>query len=148
MEGAFKLWNVKEQTCTHSFDPRCGWISSLFFVGGADSACIAVAQTGSFIRLRREEGASEFASETIGEAAGVGANDPQSVFSCCGSFLATCKHSGRAAAPTLLMHDLESMTKTQSIVIRDFSAGRIAASPDSKQLVVGDRTGRIRLLFN
>jgi hypothetical protein len=38
------------------------------------------------------------------------------------------------------------MTKTQSVVMPGFIATHAAVSPDSKQLVVVDRRGRIRLL--
>jgi WD40 repeat protein len=38
------------------------------------------------------------------------------------------------------------MAKTQSVVMPGFLAACVAMSPDSKQLVIGDYTKRIRLL--
>jgi hypothetical protein len=42
---------------------------------------------------------------------------------------------------TLALYDLETMTKTQSVVMPGFLATHIAVSLDSKQLVVGDHKG-------
>jgi hypothetical protein len=43
------------------------------------------------------------------------------------------------------LHDLESMTNTQSAVMPGFIPNCVAVSPDSKQLVLGGDKGRIRL---
>jgi WD40 repeat protein len=145
--GSIKVWNIKDQACIHSFDTGGGRIRSLFFAGGADSACVAVANAGSVIRLSRAEGSSDFATEIIGEAAGQGGSIPTAVLSSCGSFLVTCTGSMTEYKSTLALYELETMTKTQSVVIPDFSAASCFAvvSPNSKQLVVGDNMGRIRL---
>jgi WD40 repeat protein len=145
--GVFRVWNVKEEACIHSFDPGDGRIRSLYFAGGAGSTCIAVANTGSIIRLWRAEGSSHFACEVIGEAVSFRNNDlPLATFSSSGSFLATSKNSFRANASTLALYELETMTKTQYVVMPGFSTTCFAVSSDSKQLVIGDRIGRIRLL--
>jgi WD40 repeat protein len=69
------------------------------------------------------------------------------VLSGCGSFLATCTDSMTEHASTLALYELETMTKTQSVVIPDFSAACcFAVSLDSKQLIVSDTRGRIRLV--
>jgi WD40 repeat protein len=144
-----KLWNVKEQACIYSFYPGRGVIRSLFFAGGSDNTCIAVKHPGSVIRLWRAEGSSEFASETIGKGAADGGGNygPQTVLSRCGSFLATLKASMTENTSTLALYELETMTKTQSVVISDFSAAScFVVSPDSKQLVLGDTRGRFRLV--
>jgi WD40 repeat protein len=145
--GEFKLWNGKEEACICSFNPGGVRIRSLFFAGGADSACIAVTNAGSVIRLWRAEGSLDFASEIIGDPAGL-AGFILPVLSLCGSFLATATITSSSAenASTLALYDLETMTKTQSVVIPDFNAHCLAMSPDSKQLAVGDRWGRIRHL--
>jgi WD40 repeat protein len=44
------------------------------------------------------------------------------------------------------LYEVETMTKTQSVVMSDFSANCLAVSPDSKQLAVVDSTGGVRLL--
>jgi hypothetical protein len=44
------------------------------------------------------------------------------------------------------MYELDTMTKTQSVVVPGFIATCVAVSPDSKQLVYGGDNGRIRLL--
>jgi WD40 repeat protein len=44
------------------------------------------------------------------------------------------------------LYELDTMTKTQSVVMPGFIATHLAVSPDSKQLVVVGRKGRIRLL--
>jgi hypothetical protein len=118
------------------------------FAGGTDSACIAAANAGSVIRLWRAGGSSNFANEIIGDAASFRSNDlPLAAFSASGSFLATSKNSFREKASTLALYELETMTKTQSVVMPGFSATCFAVSPDSKQLVVGDiRMGIIRLV--
>ena len=47
---------------------------------------------------------------------------------------------------TLALYDLESMTEIQSVVMPNFIATCWTLSLDSKQLVVGDAMGRIRLV--
>jgi WD40 repeat protein len=44
------------------------------------------------------------------------------------------------------LHETETMTKTQSVVMPGFIAAWAAVSPDGKQLVVVGNNGRIRLL--
>jgi WD40 repeat protein len=143
--GEIKVWNVQEEACVHSFNPGGGIIRSLFFAGGTDNACIAVAGAGSIIRLWRAEGSSDFASATIGEAAGVGGCTPPAMSSC-GSFLATSTGSSKENTSTLALYNLETMTKTQSVFIPDFSTACFALSPDSKQLAVGNAMGSIRVV--
>jgi WD40 repeat protein len=142
-----KVWNVKEQACIHSFDPGLGSIRSLCFAGGADSACIALAGVESVIRLWKAEGSSDFASEVIGEATNRRGDDlPLTAFSASGLFLTTCRYSFRENESTLDLHELKTMTKTQSVVIPSLRPKCFAVSPDNKQLVVGDARGRIRLV--
>jgi WD40 repeat protein len=138
--GEIKVWNVKEQACVHSFNSGGGWIHSLFFAGGADIACLAVTNAGSIIRLWRAEGASDFASETIGEVDRGGFSPREVAFSPSGSFLAT---SFRSSGGTTV-HELETMA--QSVVMPGFTATCFAVTSDSKQLAVGGHRGRIRLL--
>jgi WD40 repeat protein len=145
--GEITVWNIKEKACIHSFNPRCGPISSLFFAGGADIACIAAAHRGSVIRLWKAEGSSDFSSEIIGNA-DVSLYFLRPAFSPSGSFLASSFGSmpGNKNEATLALYELETMTKTQSVVMPDFTANCVAVSPDSRQLVVGDLNGRIQLL--
>ena len=146
--GQIKLWSVKDQACIYCCRPGHSEIRSLFFAGGADSACLAVSYTGSIIRLSRAESSSTFASEIIGETSGPAEGyTPHVVFSPCGSFLATRAYSNEENGLTILaLYEIETMTKTQSVVMPDFKASCFAMSPDSRQLVVGDRMGRIRLV--
>jgi WD40 repeat protein len=149
--GVFRVWNVKEQVCIHSFDTGHGYIRSLYFAGGADISCIAVKNAVwdiPVIRFWRAEGTSDLASETIGDAAGRGRWDfaPRAVFSRCGSILASCTGSSTENKSTLALYELETMTKIQTVCIPGFSAACLAVSPDSKQLVVGNTRGRIRLV--
>jgi WD40 repeat protein len=139
------LWNVKEKACIHAFNPRYGDIRALFFAGGADISCTAVANFGSIIRLWRAEGSSDFAWENIGEAAPEG-GPYRAAFSPCGSFLATIKNSSTENASTLRLYELDTMTKTQPVVVPGMRAACLAFSEDNKQLVVGGHMGRIRLL--
>jgi WD40 repeat protein len=139
-QGEIKVWNVKEQACIHSFNPGRGPIRSLFFAGGADIACIAAAHTGSIIRLWRAEGSSDFASETMGDT------PIRAVFSPSGSFLATSIGAASMTTSTLALHELETMTKTQSVFMPDLFAACVAVSPDSKHVAVGGPRGGIRLL--
>ena len=143
--GEIKVWNVKEQACIHSDNPGGRYIRSLFFTGGADIACIAVAHTGSILRLWRAEDSSDLASEIIGKTA-----DPavekidQAVFSRCGSFLATRGYSieENGNMSTVALYELETMTKTQSVVMPSIRKSTfLAVSPDSRQLVFGDYGG-------
>jgi WD40 repeat protein len=53
--GEINVWNVREESCIHSFDPGLGVIRALHFAGGADGACIAAADSGSVIRLWKAE---------------------------------------------------------------------------------------------
>jgi WD40 repeat protein len=144
----FNLWNVNEQACLCSLNPRCGMIRSVLCFGGAESASTAISHAGSVIRLWIAEGASRVASEIIGKGAHPGGKSPIPVFSACGSFLARCGcSSARDYASTLTLCDFETMTYTKSVVIIDFTvASSLTVSPDSKQLVVADLTGRIRLV--
>jgi WD40 repeat protein len=145
--GDVKVWNIKERACVHSFDSGGGSIRSLFFAGGIDSACLAATHDMSIIRLWRPEGSSEFASETIGNT-DVSRCIPRPVFSPSGSFLATSfsSRTGNGNESTIALYELDTMTKTQSVVMPGFIATHLAVSPDSKQLVVVGRKGRIRLL--
>jgi WD40 repeat protein len=147
-DSHIKLWNVKEQACIHSFDPGLGSIRCLCFAGGADSACLALAGLESFIRLWKAEGSADFASEAIGVATSLRHDGfPLAAFSASGLFLTTCRYSFRENESTLDLHELGTMTKTQSVVLSDFNAAAcFAVSPDSKHLVVGDTSGRIRLV--
>jgi WD40 repeat protein len=149
--GEIKVWNIKERAFIHSFDSGRGYVISLLFAGGADSSCLGVTRSESIIRLWRAESSSDFASETIGEL-DLGEPDlgglpiPGAAFSPSGSFLATSLSARTRHESTLALYELEPMTKTQSVVMPGFFATRVAVSPDSKQLVVVDRRGRIRLL--
>jgi WD40 repeat protein len=148
-----KLWNVKEQACIHTFDFHPGPIRSLFFAGDADIVCLAATRAMPLIRLWREEGSSDFASEIIGEADQV-VNVPLGAeFTSCGSFLANSFGTVLGNESTVELYELETMTKTQSVVVPDFAAYCFAFSPDSKRLVIGGKLdtgghvrGRIRLL--
>jgi WD40 repeat protein len=150
--GEIKVWNIEEQVCIYSFDTGGGFIYSLFFAGDAVIAIMNrfPLRAGSIIRLWREEGSSAFESETIGEVDLRGPDGCSSriVFSFSGSSLATI-FSSRAgngsSASTLALLQLETMNKTQSVVLPGFISTCIAVSPDSKQLVCGDVNGRIRL---
>jgi WD40 repeat protein len=147
LRGGIQVWNIKERACIHSFESHGGPIHSLFFAGGTDIACIAVVHTGSIIRLWRAEGSSDLSSEIMGEADLGGTGPYRSVaFSPTGSFLATCFDSRTGNESTVAWYDLQTITKTQAVVMPDFTASHIAVTSDSKQLVVGDRKGRIRLL--
>jgi hypothetical protein len=46
----------------------------------------------------------------------------------------------------LALYELETMTKTKSVIMPGFIAAFVAVSLDSKQLVVVDTQGRIRLV--
>jgi hypothetical protein len=147
--GEIKMWNIKEQACIHSFDyGGAGQIRSLFFAGGADRACFALTYAMSIIRLWRAEGSSDLASETIGETDHDGMTANRATISPSGSFLATSLFSRIGNGSTVALYELETMTKTQSVVMPGFIATCFAVSPDSKQLVIGDCKGRIRLLQN
>jgi WD40 repeat protein len=148
LNGEIKVWNVKEQACVHSFDSGGGPVRSLFYAGGADIACLAVTQAMSIIRHWKAEGTSDFASETVREADRGGAELHRAALSASGSFVATIfiRRTGDKFASTPVLFDLETMTKTQSIVMPDLFATCFAVSPDSKQLVVVCSRGRIRLL--
>jgi WD40 repeat protein len=145
--GEIKVWNVKEQACIHSFESHGNAIRSLFFAGGADSACVALTDAMSVIRVWRAEGSSDFASETMGEADRVGLSAHETAFSPSGLFLAASFYprTGRNES-TAASHEVETMTKTQSVVTPGCIGACVAASPDSKQLVIGDCKGRIQLL--
>jgi WD40 repeat protein len=149
LNGEFKVWNVKEQACIHSFNPGRGQIRSLFFAGGVESACIALTHTMSIIQLWRAEGSSNFARETIREA-DIGGSGliPGAAFSPSGSFVAATffPRTWNGNESTLALFDLETMTKTQPVVMPGFTATCVAVSPDSKELVVVGSRGRIRLL--
>jgi hypothetical protein len=120
----------------------------MFFTGDADIACITAADAiGCIIRLWKAEGSSDFTSEISDGQAAPGGAALGAAFSPLGSLLATHFCSSAELASTLALHELETMTKTQSVVMPGFNAACFAMSPDSKQLIVGDcYTGRIRLV--
>jgi WD40 repeat protein len=146
LHGDIKLWNATEQACIHSFESHGGPIRSLFFTGGADIACIAAAEDGSIIRLWKAEGTSDLASETFREADRGGNEICRAVFSPSGSFLAINFGSRTGNGSTVALYELETMTKTQSVIMPWFIPSHIAVTSDSKQLVVVGRRERIRLL--
>jgi WD40 repeat protein len=141
--GEIKVWNVREQACIHTFN-YSGPIRSLFFAGGADIACTALAGT-SVIRLWKPEGSSDLASEIIGNA-DMSGHSVRAVFSPSGSLLATSfRLTGNASTVTL--YELDTMTtKIQSLVNCGVTAACFAVTPDSKQLIIGDDRGGIQLL--
>jgi WD40 repeat protein len=138
--GEIKLWNVEEQACIRSFNSRNGAIRALSFPGGADSACMTVTNTGSIIRIWKAEGSSNFASETIVNGTHLEGTVMRAAFTPSGSFLATSSGS------TVALYELETMTKTGSVIRPGVNATCFAMSPDSKQLVVGDHSGGIRFV--
>jgi WD40 repeat protein len=143
--GEIKVWNIREQACIHSSNPDCGWISALFFAGGADIACIALAGT-SVIRLWKPEGSSDLASGIIGNADMSRFATP-AVFSPSGSFLATHFQPTRNVTAVTLYELDTTTTKIQSVVmVPGVTAACFAVTPDSKQLIIGDHRGKIRLL--
>jgi WD40 repeat protein len=153
--GEIKLWNVKEQACIYSFYTLpTNIIPSLLFAGGERSVCNAVLSTGSMIRLWRAEGSSEFTSEVIDIPGGRlegdhgGTITPRTAFSPCGSFLTIAYSSPLRVeyGTTIAFYELETMIKSQSVVIPGFASLCSGVSPDSKTLVLGDVQGRIRLL--
>jgi WD40 repeat protein len=144
--GEIKVWNIKKRACIHSFDPGGGSIRCLFFAGGADIACLAVTHAMSIIRLWRSEGSSDFATETIGEVDPRGLSPRDAAFSPSGSCVAASFFSRTGNESILALCELETITKTQSVVMPDFESTCFGLSPDAKQLVVCDYTGRIRLL--
>jgi WD40 repeat protein len=83
----------------------------------------------------------------MGEADLEGNVPVRAVLSPSGSFLATSFGSRTRNESTIALHEIETMTKTQSVVMPGFMAACVAVSPDSKQLAVyGGDNGRIRLL--
>jgi WD40 repeat protein len=145
------MWNIREQACIHSFESPGNTtpgntIRSLFFAGGANNACVALTNDASIIRVWRAEGSVDFASETIGEADRGGLSFREAVFFPSGSFLATSFLSTIGDESTVTLHDIETMTTTQSVVMPRSRVSCVAVSPDSKQLVIGDCNGRIKLL--
>jgi WD40 repeat protein len=145
--GKIKLWNVKAQASIHVFDHGGDvTIRALFFAGGTDSACVVVTHAMSVIRLWKAEGTSDFASETIREADRGGAELHRAALSPSGSLLATSFHSRTRNVGTVALYELETMTNTRSVVMPGFIPFHIAVTSDSKQLVVVDQGGRVRLL--
>jgi WD40 repeat protein len=148
--GEIKVWNIKEQICIHTLDPRRGTIYSLFFAGGTDIACLARAGT-SVIRLWKPEGSADFASGIIGNI-DVSAEEytDHSAFFPSGSFLATIKCPQTRTASTATLYEIDTTTTTEirSVVMPGvpFTATCFAVAPDSKQIAVGGHEGRIRLL--
>ena len=151
--GEVKLWNVIEQACLYTIHTRTGGILSLSFAGGESCACTIigsspVAQAGSIIRLWRAKGSSRFKSEIIDEAA-LGGHIVPPAFSPCGSFLTNVSSTPRGEktnVKTISLYALGTMTKIRSVVVPGFVVSCFALSPDSKQLVLGDIKGRIRLV--
>jgi WD40 repeat protein len=150
--GDIKLWNVKEQACIHSYQGLRAHIRpTVHFPGGDRIVCNAVLPTGSMIRLWREEGSSEFTSETIAIPVGGGQRDQRDstgtvcpAFSPCGSILTmTSREESRTRID---FYELETMIKSRSIVFPGFGYICSAFSPDSKLLVLGGVYGRSRLL--
>jgi WD40 repeat protein len=144
--GEINMWI--QQACIHTLYLGRGPIRTLFFAGGADSACIALTNAMSIIRIWRAEGSSDLASEIIGEAdpGDREGNAPSVVFSPNGSFLATSFYSRSRNESTVALYDLETMTKNQHVVMSGFEAKCVAVSPDSKQLVVGGEDASILLI--
>jgi WD40 repeat protein len=151
--GKIKLWNVKEQACIHSFQgPRNTILPTLLFPGGNRSVCNAVISTRSMIRLWRVEGSSEFTSDTI-DIPGTDQGHPGRTvvcrtFSPCGCFLtiAYSTPTRHQSGTRIDLYEVETMIKSQSVVIPGFASVCSAFSPDSKQLVLGGTQGQIRLL--
>jgi WD40 repeat protein len=157
--GEIKLWNVEKQARIYSFQTLpTNIIPSLLFSGGDRSICNAVLSTGSMIRLWRAEDSSEFTSEVIDIPGGLEERDllrdrdstitPRTAFSPCGSFLMIAYSSPLRVeyGTTITFYELETMIKSQSLVIPGFASLCSGVSPDSKTLVLGDLQGRIRLL--
>jgi WD40 repeat protein len=142
-DGAIKLWNVEDGACTQTFVLRNGNISSLVFSGvGERIQCLAATTDGSLIRISRSSNHSEFTSNVIVLGA---ARFLNTIFSSCGSFLATLDRTNK-----LCLYDIKTKgmsIMTQSVIlpaccIRRTNTG-MAFSPDNKMLaILGDATDK------
>ena len=134
--GEIKIWNVQDEECRHTVDHQHGSPSSLVFSGvGEKIQCLAATTDGSLIRIRWNRSHSEFTSDVIVDGATRFLN---SVFSHCGSFLATidmmnklCLYEIKTKGGMSLAH---SVTLSSYCILKT-NAG-MAFSPDSKTLAV------------
>jgi WD40 repeat protein len=144
--GTIRLWKIKEGACIHSFDYDRGYIQSLFFTGGEDMACCAVAGEGSIIQLWRAEGSTDFSRAISVGAGGLGNRIQRAAFSTDGTLLAAVMDSSGSTA--LALFERETMTMTMSVPMPGLSTGCLAFSPDSKQLAaVMDSSGSTSLVL-
>ena len=135
-DGEIKIWNVRDEECRHTVDHQHGSPSSLVFSGvGEKIQCLAATTDGSLIRIRWNRNHSEFTSDVIVDGATRFLN---SVFSHCGSFLATIDLMNK-----LCLYDIKSeggMSLAHSVTLSSYcilktNAG-MAFSRDSKTLAV------------
>jgi WD40 repeat protein len=151
--GQIKLWNVIEQACIYSYQGLHNHVTpTLHFFGGNRIVCNAVLPTGSMIRLWREEGSSVFTSEVVVIPGAGRLGDTEEfvcpAFSPCGSFLTIAYSSPlrEGSGTRIEFYELETMLTSQSVLLPGFASVCSAFSPDSKQLVIHDVKGQIRLL--
>jgi WD40 repeat protein len=141
--GEIKLWNVEDGVCIQTFVYHHGSTSSLVFSGVGESIkCFAATTDGSLIRISRSSSHSEFTSDIIVVGSTRFLN---SVFSSCGSFLATMDLTN-----TLCLYEIKtdgtSTPLAQSVTLPAYcilktNAG-MAFSPDNKTLAVISDTSR------
>jgi WD40 repeat protein len=141
-DGEIKIWNVEDEDCQHTVDHQHGSPSSLVFSGVGESIqCLAATTDGSLIRIRWNSSHSEFTSDVVVDGATRFLN---SVFSHCGSFLATIDLMNK-----LCLYEVESgeggMSLRRSVTLPSYcilktNAG-MAFSPDSKMLAVISQQG-------
>ena len=138
-ENEINLWNVEDDVCIQTFDHHHGRTSSLVFSGVGESIqCLAATTDGSLIRISLNSSHSAFTSDQIIDGA---TGFRSSVFSHCGSFLATVDFMSKLCLYEIKTDSAPMIQSIPAFCIRETNAG-MAFSPDNKMLaVISDTRG-------
>jgi WD40 repeat protein len=146
-----KLWNVEDGVCIHNLRHRRVTPSSLVFKGVGESIqCLAATTDGLLIRISRNSSPYDFTSDVFFDGATLSFC---TVFSSCGSFLATVRSKNVFSKINLCLYEIETegWKMVQIVTLPTHINAAISFSADSKTLaVVNDTIGeddiQVRLL--
>jgi WD40 repeat protein len=130
-----KLWNVEDGVCIHNLHHHRGTTCSLVFQGiGESIQCLAATTGGLLIRMSRNSSHYDFTNDVIYDGATLSLC---TVFSSCGSFLATVR-----SKINLSLYEIETEGRNiaQIVSLPTHVNAMISFSADSKTLAVVNDT--------
>jgi WD40 repeat protein len=143
-----KVWNVEREVCTHNVYHSGGSIRSMFFPAvDMDRTCIFVTLYGSLVRTCWDDPAGTISIEIV-NMPGLHPMMLKSVFSPCGSLLATSSEGRNDGMMNVTLYDMNAMFVLQRVTIDACTPGQndvLIFSPNGKTLAFN--SGLDEILF-